>query len=257
LDTTAAELAACFDICLGKESLAFVQYPYDAEAECHKGFAFVVLNRNSDVAICMAKRYRSWFYVEGKPSQGGFNVQGRAYLRLRPAHVEACHPKKDEATHLIFSPKEEGVGLRDFKLAVEDLVKSLGVTIVASEGVLDGKHKYVHIHTVDAESAAVVKMFAHQFKENDITMLVRYARQPKVVAATATAVASTATAKPAPEKSFVLEPITEQTASFGRPYAAAASKAIAPAVHKPAVVNKPVTKAKPAPAKRSAHPDTA
>jgi hypothetical protein len=237
-----------------------LQYPYDADAKCHKGFAFVMLNRNSDVSMCLAKRFRSWFYVEGKPSQGGFNTDGRAYLRVRSAHVEECHSKKDEATHLIFSPQEENVGLRDFKLLVEDLINSMDVTIVKSEGVLDGKNKYVHIHTTDAESAAVVKMFAHQFKENDTTISVRYARKPKVTAAAAVNVV--ADKKPATvEKKLVLEPITEMTARFGIPYAAivkgtSSTSTASAAVSKTAasantVAQKTVNKGKQAPAASS------
>lgn len=180
----------------------------------------MLLNHNNDVGICMAKRYRSWFYVSGKPSQGGYDAQGRAYLRIRPAHVEECHPKKDDATHLIFTPKEENVGLREFKLAVEDFIASMDIDLVKSVGELDGRQKFVHIHTKDAEAAAVVKMFAHQFKENDMTMLVRYARKPKVAAPVASSSSSLVTlAKAAPEASYVLEPITENYGRFGISYA--------------------------------------
>jgi hypothetical protein len=218
-------------------AVAFLQYPYDAEAKCHKGFAFAMLNHNSDVATCMSKKNRSWFYVEGKRSQGGFNAQGRCYVRIRSAHVEMAR-KNDVATELVFSPVEEGVGLRDFKLQVEDVVSSLGVTIGKSEAILDGKHKYVHIHTSDAESAAVVKMFCHQFKENDVTMSVRYARKPKAPKTASASVAATAAASSAQQQQqqrdaqttvkFVLEPITENYGKFGISYAEATKPVKAP-----------------------------
>jgi len=219
LDTTGKDLSDMFDICLGKNSLAFLQYPFDEEAKCHKGFAFVMLNRGKDVGTCLSKKNRDWFYVEGPKSQGGFNSQGRCYTRIRSAHVE-MPSKKEEPTHLIFSPKEEGVGLRDFKLAVEDVVRSMGVTIVKSEGELSTR-KYVHIYTVDAESAAVVKMFCHQFREKDMTMIVRYARMPKAPKVVAEKTTNVTLKSVAPAPKLVLEPITENYGKFGIPYSAA------------------------------------
>lgn len=202
-----------------------MQYPYDAEAKCHKGFAFVVLNRNADVETCLAKKYRSWFYVEGPRSQAGFDSRGRCFLRLRPAHIEAAHAKEED-THLILTPASESsesrvsIGLRDFKLHVEEIVRSLGVTIVKSEGELDGNNKYVHLHTRDAESAAVVKMFVNNFKENDVLVKVRYARKPKASKAAPVVVLADAK-EPAVQAApkLVLEPITENYGRFGIPYA--------------------------------------
>lgn len=222
-----------------------MQYPYDAQAKCHKGFAFVVLNHNKDVPVCLSKRYRDWFYVQGKPSQGGFNAQGRCYLRIRSARIE--EPRvKDEPTHLVFSPVEAGVGLRDFKLLVEEVVSALGVTIVRSEGELDGRNKFVHIHTVDAESAAVAKMFTHQFKENDVTMAVRYARKSKEVVKKAPAPSPADELKkgtlPSSESKLVLEPITENYGKFGMSYA----DAVKPASKATAAPSKPTPSSAPA-----------
>lgn len=195
-----------------------------------------MLNRNRDVATCLSKRNRSWFYVEGKPSAGGFDSRGRAYLRIRSARVEGC-TRKEEPTHLIFTPASESaeagipsVGMREFKSKIEEVVHALDVETSSIEGILDGKHKYVHVHTVDAESAAVVKMFMHNFKENDILMSVRFGRKPKVAAKNANDIADAATAKAAAapranEKPLVLEPITELYGKFGVSYAQVVSAA--------------------------------
>ena len=252
---------------LSSTTVAFLQYPYDVQAKCHKGFAFVVLKRHGDVPTCLSKQYRSWFYVQGKPSQAGFNAQGRCYLRIRSARIEQCHAK-DIPTELVFSPvEEESVGLRDFKLLVEDVVSSLGVTIVKSEGVLDGRRKFVHLHTVDAESAAVAKMFTHQFREKDVTISVRYARKPKVAAKSAAAVAAVQLS-PADEfktgsnnsaeqkKKLVLEPITENYGKFGISYAEATkpSTASTAAASKSSVASSASSASKTGPSSAPARP---
>lgn len=214
-----------------------MQYPYDAEAKCHKGFAFVVLNRNSDVSICLSKRYRSWFYVEGARSKGGFDSQGRAYLRIRSANIELANSKEVD-THLILTPDNESgvssIGLRDFKLHVEEVIRSMGVTIVKSEGELDGKHKYVHLHTVDGESAAVVRMFVNNFKENDTLVKVRYARKPKATKAQPAVFADAKEPVVRAVEKLVLEPITENYGRFGIPYAEAVKSTAVPASAAPA-----------------------
>lgn len=215
--------------------VAFLQYPYDAEAKCHKGFAFVLLNYNEDVRVCLAKNSRSWFYVEGAPSQGGFDSRGRAYLRIRPAHVEMARAKEED-THLILQPEiasaassVSAIGLRDFKVMIEDVMRSMGVDIVKSEGELSGHNKLVHLHTRDAESAAVVKMFVNNFKEKDVLVKVRFAKKSKASKpAPVLADAQQPATVKAVEK-LVLEPITENYGRFGISYSAAVKSTASPA----------------------------
>lgn len=211
-----------------------MNYPYDEDSKLHKGFAFVLLTRQSDVKYCLGRSYRNDWWLQGAANAPGFDANGRAYVSLRSARLEEPR-KNEEETHLVFAPNKS-IGLRDFKAWVEELLEEMKIPVVACEAEYAGAHKHVHVHTKDGETAAVVKMFCHQFTENQVSLNVHYARTPKAPKPVVEVKEQPAITKKA-EPKLVLEPITENYGKFGVPYAeavkssssASSSKSVQPA----------------------------
>ncbi len=184
-----------------------------------------MLEDEEDVEVCLSEETRSWFYVVDEPNTNGYDSRGRAYLRIRPAELRGCE-KYEEPTHLIFTiggrynvPR---IDLRDLRLKIEQSIRSMGVKICRVEATFDGKQKCVHIHTVDAESANVVKLFLRKIRECDIFMNVSFGpKASNTVAKKVITTNTTATTSRTTEKSLVLEPITESYSKFGVSYSKA------------------------------------